>query len=231
MVAVSAPVTAALADLLRRVVSDGIIAPGYEPGTVEVLSAKKNGTYLVLEANATFEPPAQEVRELFGLRFIQHRDDAPLPDELSADLRLAVSTVRYTQSNSVVLVRDGATLAVVAGQQSRVDCIRLAGAKAQLWHRRRFVSGGDPAQHESVQQRVDRQLHLAETIHVSEPLQKVSLASDGALPFVDNITEAARFGVSYIAEPGGSTRSALVADAAAAHGISLTRTGLRLFRH
>ncbi|GAA3265498.1 5-aminoimidazole-4-carboxamide ribonucleotide transformylase [Dactylosporangium vinaceum] len=231
MVAVSAPVTAALADLLARVVSDGIIAPGYEPGTVEVLAAKKNGTYLVLEADVTFEPPAQEVRELYGLRFVQRRDDAPLPDELSADLRLAVSTVRYTQSNSVVLVRDGATLGVGAGQQSRVDCIRLAGAKAQLWHRRRFVPGGDPDAHQSVQVRVARQLELAKTIDVPEPLHNVSLASDGALPFVDNIVEAAKFGVTHIAEPGGSARSALVADAAGAHGINLTHTGLRLFRH
>lgn len=95
------------------------------------LSAKKNGTYLVLEADGTFEPPLQEVRELFELRFVQRRDDAPLPDDLSADLRLAVSTVRYTQSNSVVLVRDGATLGVGAGQQPRVDCIHLAGAKAR----------------------------------------------------------------------------------------------------
>lgn len=239
MIAVSAPVTTALAELLRRVVSDGIIAPGYDPGAVGMLSAKKNGTYLVLEADAAFEPPALEVRELFGLRFVQHRDDAPLPGELSADLRLAMTTVRYTQSNSVVLVRDGATLGVGAGQQSRVDCLRLAGTKAQIWHRRRFVPVGDEpvggeaghASVQSVQQRVNTQLRLAETIDAPVPLRQVSMASDGALPFEDNILEATRFGVSSIAEPGGSARSHVVAETARAHGISLTRTGLRLFRH
>ncbi|MEV7230580.1 hypothetical protein AB0M79_26690 [Polymorphospora sp. NPDC051019] len=231
LVAVSAPVTTGLADLLRRVVSDGIVAPGYEPGAVAVLSAKKNGTYLILEAEATFEPPDEEVRELYGLRFVQRRDDAPLPDGLSADLRLALTTVRYTQSNSVVLVRDGATLGVGAGQQSRVDCIRLAGTKARLWHQRRFVPPDDLSGIGSIQQRVNAQLRLAEAIDPPVPLQRVSLASDGALPFEDNITEAARFGVRHIAEPGGSTRSDAVAAAAHQHGITVTRTGLRLFRH
>ncbi|MFI6759452.1 hypothetical protein ACIBF5_09980 [Micromonospora sp. NPDC050417] len=231
MVAVSAPVTTELADLLRRVVSDGIIAPGYEPGAVAMLSAKKKGTYLILEADATFEPPNEELRELYGLRFVQRRDDAPLPDGLSADLRLALTTVRYTQSNSIVLVRDGATLGVGAGQQSRVDCIRLAGIKARLWHQRRFVPPAEVAGFASVQDRVNAQLRLAEAIDPPVPLQQVSLASDGALPFEDNITEAAQFGVRHIAEPGGSTRSNAVAEAARRHGIGVTRTGLRLFRH
>jgi phosphoribosylaminoimidazolecarboxamide formyltransferase/IMP cyclohydrolase len=229
LVAVSAPVTAELADLLRRVVSDGIIAPGYEPGAVAVLAAKKRGAFLVLEADAGFEPPPEETREVYGLRLVQHRDDAPLPEGLPGDLRLAVSTARYTQSNSVVLVRGGATLGVGAGQQSRVDCIRLAGAKADLWHRRRFVP--PPTDLASVQERVTEHVRRAETAAAPVPLDGVSLASDGALPFTDNITEAARFGVRHIAEPGGSTRSDEIAEAAGRLGIALTRTGLRLFRH
>jgi phosphoribosylaminoimidazolecarboxamide formyltransferase/IMP cyclohydrolase len=233
MVAVSAPVTAELAEVLRRVVSDGIIAPGYEPGTAAVLSAKKHGTYLVLEADTMFAPPHEEVRELYGLRFVQRRDDAPLPDGLSADLRFALTTVRYTQSNSIVLVRDGATLGVGAGQQSRVDCIRLAGTKARLWHQRRFVPPDEFCGFTSVQDRVDAHLRLAiaHAIDPPVPLQRVSLASDGALSFEDNITEAAQFGVRHIAEPGGSTRSNAVAEAACRHGITMTHTGLRLFRH
>ncbi|WP_432988591.1 hypothetical protein [Dactylosporangium sp. CA-233914] len=155
----SVPVTAELTDPLRRVVSDGIVAPGYEPGAVGVLAAKKGGGYLALEADPAFEPPGEEVRELHGLRLVQRRDDAPVPEGLSADLRLALIAqrrardrdgtrarrrpVRYTQSNSVALVRDGATLGVGAGQQSRVDCIRLAREKARLWRRRRFATVGD----------------------------------------------------------------------------------------
>jgi phosphoribosylaminoimidazolecarboxamide formyltransferase/IMP cyclohydrolase len=231
MVAVSAPVTAELADLLRRVVSDGIIAPGYEPGAIAVLSAKKRGTYLVLEADATFEPPHDETRELYGLRFVQRRDDAPLPHGLPGDLRLALTVVRYTQSNSVALVRDGATLGVGAGQQSRVDCIRLAGTKARLWHQRRFVPRGDDSGFASVQDRISTHLRLAETMDPPVPLERVSMASDGALSFEDNIAEAAQFGVRYIAEPGGSTRSNAVAETARRHGINVTHTGLRLFRH
>ncbi|MEU7867290.1 hypothetical protein [Dactylosporangium sp. NPDC049140] len=228
VVAVSAPVTAGLAALLRTVVSDGIIAPGYEPGAVAVLAAKKRGTYLVLEADPAFVPPPEEVRELYGLRFVQRRDDAPLPGGLTPDLRLALATARYTQSNAVVLARGGATLGVAAGQQSRVNGIRLAGAKAELWHRRRFAPV-EPLP--SAQERVTAHLARAATLDPPVPLQDVSLASDGALPFEDNITEAARYGVRHIAEPGGAARSAQIAAAAERYGITVTHTGLRLFRH
>ena len=231
LVAVSAPVTADLADLLRRVVSDGIIAPGYAPGTVGVLARKKNGAYLILEADPAFVPPAAEVREVYGLRFVQRRDEAPLPDGLPGDLRLALTTVRHTPSNAVVLVRDGATLGVAAGQQSRVDCVRLAGGKAEVWHRRRFVPADALAGIARVQDRVASQLRLAEAVVPPVPLAGVSLASDGALPFADTITEAARHGVRHVAEPGGSIRSTAVAGAARAHHIDITHTGLRLFRH
>ena len=227
LVAVSAPVTASLADLLRRVVSDGIIAPGYEPGVVATLSRKKNGAYLILQADPGFVPPSSEARELYGLRLVQPIDDAPLPTGLPADLRLALLTARFTQSNAVVLVRDGATLGVAAGQQSRIDGVRLAGAKAQLWHRRRFAA----AEGASVQDRVTAQLRLAETIDPPVPLREVSMASDGALPFEDNIIEAAAHGVRHIAEPGGASRSPAIAEAAHRHGITITHTGLRLFHH
>lgn len=230
VIAVSAPVTVELADLLRRVVSDGIVAPGYEPGAVALLAAKKRGNYLVIQADPAFEPPREERRELYGLRFTQRRDDTAVPADLPVDLRLGLITVRYTQSNSVALVRDGATLGVGAGQQSRVDCVRLAGAKAHLWYRRRFVPVAQVTG-TSVQERVATQLRLAEALRPPVPLDGVSLASDGAFPFEDNITEAARYGVRRIAEPGGSNRSEAVAGAALANGIDISRTGLRLFRH
>jgi phosphoribosylaminoimidazolecarboxamide formyltransferase/IMP cyclohydrolase len=201
-VAVSHPVDAELAALLKRVVSDGIIAPGYDEGVVATLAAKKRGTYLVLEADAAFEPPAEEVREIYGLRLTQHRDDAPVPAELSDDLKLGMTVARYTQSNTVVMVKDGMTIGVGAGQQSRVDCTRLAGEKAAEWARR-----------------------------TGTPLTGVSMVSDGALPFADNVEVAHSYGVSHIAEPGGSIRSAEVAGTCAALGITWTPTALRLFRH
>jgi phosphoribosylaminoimidazolecarboxamide formyltransferase / IMP cyclohydrolase len=211
-VAVSHPVDAELAALLRRVVSDGIIAPGYDDGVVEILAAKKRGTYLVLQADPDFEPPAEEVREVYGMRLSQERDALPLtrellaeatPDDAGRDLLLGMIVARYTQSNTVVMVKDGMAIGIGAGQQSRVDCTRLAGEKAALWWSRRST----------------------------EPLTGVSMVSDGALPFADNVEEAHRYGVTHIAEPGGSIRSAEVAAACAEYGISWTATGVRLFRH
>ncbi|MGW6197714.1 5-aminoimidazole-4-carboxamide ribonucleotide transformylase [Kribbella sp. NPDC055110] len=211
-VAVSHPVDLELAGVLKRVVSDGIIAPGYDEGVVEILAAKKRGTYLVLEADEAFEPPAEEVRELYGVRLTQTRDALPLtrdllrddvPDDAARDLLLGMIVARYTQSNTVVMVKDGMTIGVGAGQQSRVDCTRLAGEKAALWWAR----------------------------HSTDPLTGVSMVSDGALPFTDNVVEAQRYGVSHIADPGGSIRSPEVAAACAAARITWSETGVRLFRH
>ena len=211
-VAVSHPVDAVLAAVLKRVVSDGIIAPGYDEGVVGTLAAKKRGSFLVLEADPGFEPPAEEVREVYGLRMTQRRDDVPLtrdlldpavPEAAARDLLLGLIAVRYTQSNTGAMVKDGLTIGVGAGQQSRVDCTRLAGEKAAAWWGRRSA----------------------------EALTGVSMVSDGALPFVDNIEEAHRYGVAHVAEPGGSIRSDEVADACVAHDITWSPTGVRLFRH
>lgn len=210
-IAVSEPVDAELAGVLKRVVSDGIIAPGYDEGVVATLAAKKRGTFLVLEGDASFEPPVEEVREFYGLRLTQRRDDVPLtrellepavPEAAARDLVLGMIVARYTQSNSVVMVKDGMVIGVGAGQQSRVDCTQLAGEKAATWARR---SGA--------------------------VLSGVSMVSDGALPFVDNVEVAAGYGVAHIAEPGGSIRSGEVAAACAERGITWSATGVRLFRH
>ncbi|RZT13441.1 phosphoribosylaminoimidazolecarboxamide formyltransferase/IMP cyclohydrolase [Kribbella sp. VKM Ac-2569] len=202
-VAVSHPVDLELAMVLKRVVSDGIIAPGYDEGVVEILAAKKRGTYLVLEVDPEFEPPAEEVREVFGVRLTQERDALPMPRDLPDDVVLGMIVARYTQSNTVVMVKDGMTIGIGAGQQSRVDCTRLAGEKAALWWARRSA----------------------------DPLTGVSMVSDGALPFTDNVVEAQRYGVSHIAEPGGSIRSPEVVAACAAARITWSETGMRLFRH
>ena len=115
-----------------------------------MLAAKKRGTFLLLEADPGYQPPEWEQRDVFGVTLVQQRDSAPLTaglltvaagDPLSAgavlDALLGLVTARYTQSNSVVLVRDGATLGIGAGQQNRVDCVRLAAAKAAAWWLRR----------------------------------------------------------------------------------------------
>lgn len=258
-VAVSGPVDAELADLLRRVVSDGIVAPGYEPGVAATLAAKKGGRFLVVEADAAFSPPPVEHRDVYGLRLTQPRDDFPLTRDLLAghalpaaavdDLLLGLHVVRHTQSNSVAYVRAGMALGIGAGQQSRVDCTRLAGAKVDTWWLRRHpavsqvagvAAAGGSVVHGgvargSVQERVAAQLDLAGGVPGAAgwlgALDGVAFASDGALPFADNVEEAARHGVRYIAEPGGSIRSADVRRECERRGIALVQTGVRLFRH
>jgi len=270
--AVSSPVDADLARLLAGVVCDGIIAPGYDPGTVDVLSRKKNGRFLILEADASFTPPRRESREVFGVRLAQDRDETllsadllqvvtgpPLTETAVSDLLLGMAVLRWTQSNSVCYVRDGMTLGIGAGQQSRVDCTRLAGAKADTWWLRRHPAIRDLrfAPGLTRQDTINWQVRLIEADLTSQErghlahvltgpaaelspgqraawiaeLTGVAFASDGHLPFRDNVDHARRHGVTCIAEPGGSIRGDEVAAACEEYGITLARTGLRLFHH
>lgn len=270
--AVSHPVDAELAELLSSVVCDGIIAPGYAPGTVATLSKKKNGRFLVMEADETYAPPQHEAREVFGLRLTQQRDEVTLsttllddvvcgvlPATAVEDLLLGLAVLRYTQSNSVCYLRGGTTLGIGAGQQSRVDCTRLAGAKTDTWWLRRHPAVRALAfqPHIRRQERINWQIRFIEgdltpdestrmSTVLSAPapeltdkqrtqwlagLTQVAFVSDGALPFRDNVDHAHRHGVGYIAEPGGSIRSNEVEDACREHQIALARTGLRLFHH
>lgn len=270
--AVSHPVDAELADLLARVVCDGVIAPGYAPGTVETLSKKKNGRFLVMEADEAFVPPEYEAREVFGLRLTQRCDEVALsyallenvvcgalPMAAREDLLLGLAVLRYTQSNSVCYLRGGVTLGIGAGQQSRVDCTRLAGAKTDTWWLRRHPAVRALTFRPDIrrQDRINWQIRFvegdltpAESMRLSNALstpaqdltdgqrvewltglKEVAFVSDGVLPFRDNVDHAHRHGVGYIAEPGGSVRSAEVELACREHQIALARTGLRLFHH
>lgn len=268
--AVSQPVDLELADVLAGVVCDGIIAPGYEPGTVERLSRKKKGRFLVIEVDQEFVPPREEVREVFGVRLTQERHQSaaveleqltgdPMNNEALEDLKLGTAVARFTQSNSVCYVRGGMTIGIGAGQQSRVDCTRLAGAKADIWWLRRHPNVRGLVFRDEVrrQERINWQVRWCEGDLTAPELQRlqrdlvesaqeltsqqreewiqkldqVAFVSDGALPFRDNVDHAQRHGVRYIAEPGGSVRSDEVAAACREYGISLARTGLRLFHH
>ncbi len=252
LAAVSHPVDDELADLLRGLVCDGIVAPGYRPGTVGRLAAKKGGRFLVMAADPGFRPPPRETREIYGLRLVQPADDAPLTRELLAhprlpaaavdDLLLGLIVTRYTQSNSVAYVRGGMTLGIGAGQQSRVDCTRLAGAKVDTWWLRRHprIVGLPADAGTTIQEHIGRALDAIEGPAVlgvrdrerwMRRLDGVAFASDGALPFVDNIEHASRHGVRYLAEPGGSIRSDEVRAEAERRGMVVVHTGVRLFRH
>lgn len=155
-IALSDPVDVPTARLIAREVSDGVIAPAYEPTALEIFKAKKQGKYAVIQIDPSYETPvSQEMREVFGIRFEQRRHDrlvAPsdftnivtikrdLPESVICDLTLAWITLKYTQSNSVCFVVNGQAIGIGAGQQSRIHCVRLAGQKADLWWFRQHPS-------------------------------------------------------------------------------------------
>jgi phosphoribosylaminoimidazolecarboxamide formyltransferase/IMP cyclohydrolase len=147
-IALSDMVDVPTARLIAREVSDGVIAPAYESAALETLKAKKQGKYAVVQIDPSYEPPAVETREVFGIRFEQRRHDRlvtpadfskivttkkDLPESAIRDLVLAWITLKYTQSNSVCFAVGGQVIGVGAGQQSRIHCVRLAGQKADLW--------------------------------------------------------------------------------------------------
>lgn len=136
------------AKLIKREVSDGIIAPGYEPEALEILSAKKKGNYCVIKIDENYVPAPIEQKDVFGVTFEQGRNELVINDELFAnvvtdnkeipeqariDLAIAMITLKYTQSNSVCYTKNGQAIGIGAGQQSRIHCTRLAGQKADNW--------------------------------------------------------------------------------------------------
>ena len=138
----------ATAKLIKPEVSDGVIAPGYEPEALEILKAKKKGNYAIIEIDPNYEPNPVEHKEVFGITFEQGRNELVIDDELLAnvvtdnkeipelakiDLAIALITLKYTQSNSVCYVKGGQAIGIGAGQQSRIHCTRLAGSKADNW--------------------------------------------------------------------------------------------------
>jgi phosphoribosylaminoimidazolecarboxamide formyltransferase / IMP cyclohydrolase len=154
-IALSDTVDVPTAKLIAREVSDGVIAPVYEPEALDILKKKKQDKYAVIQIDAAYEPQVTETRQVFGVSMEQRRNDRPvtredfanivtkckeLPELVVRDMFIAWITLKFTQSNSVCYVVDGQTIGVGAGQQSRVHCARLAGSKADLWRLRQHPS-------------------------------------------------------------------------------------------
>ncbi len=261
--------------LLQREVSDGVIAPGYTEEALAILKTKRKGSYLVLQIDPAYVPEEQEVKQVFGVTFEQSRNNAKITKELLAerptqnkeipeaavrDLLLALIVLKYTQSNSVCYVKDGKTIGVGAGQQSRIHCTRLAGNKADIWWQRQnpkvmalpfkdSIRRPDRDNTIDVYISEDYEDVLAEGVwqqfftEKPEPLTKeekaawaaklggVSLGSDAFFPFGDNIERAHRSGVQYVAEAGGSIRDDHVIETADKYGMAIAFTHLRLFHH
>ncbi|MBR6901636.1 MAG: phosphoribosylaminoimidazolecarboxamide formyltransferase [Synergistaceae bacterium] len=246
------------ANYIKHEVSDGVIAPAYTPEALEILKSKRKGNYAVVKIDADYEPELIETRDVFGISFEQSRSTAPViepekfntpvtlkkdfPDEAKRDLILSLITLKYTQSNSVCVAYNGQTLGVGAGQQSRLHCVKLACDKADLRILREHPkilnlefdsSLGRPERDNAIN------LCLTERDILSPNERKefisnykgVSLGSDAFFPFLDNIESAAKSGVTYIAQPGGSIRDDLVIKACDEKNIAMVMTGHRLFHH
>ena len=139
------------ANLIKREVSDGVIAPGYEPEALEILKSKKKGNYNVIQMDASYIPANLEQKQVYGITFEQGRNELDcgnellsnivtknkeLPENARMDMKISLITLKYTQSNSVCYVKDGQAIGIGAGQQSRIHCTRLAGQKADNWYLR-----------------------------------------------------------------------------------------------
>ncbi len=263
------------AKLIAREVSDGVIAPGYEPEALEILKAKRKGGYNIVKIAEDYIPDPVETKQVFGITFSQGRnnfkidkdllkeivtDNKELTEEAKRDLIIALITLKYTQSNSVCFAKDGQAIGVGAGQQSRIHCTRLAGNKADIWHLRQHdkvlnlpfldsVKRPDRDNAIDIYISDDSEDVLAEgvwqTLFSEKPeaftreekkaylatIKGVALGSDAFFPFGDNIERAAKSGVTYIAEPGGSIRDDNVIEACNKHGMVMAFTGMRLFHH
>ncbi len=243
------------ARLLLPEVSDGVIAPGYTPGALELLRQKRKGNYNVVQIDKGYEPKPQERRDIFGIRFEQGYNSLPItrdcltnivtknktltPGQID-DLLLALITLKYTQSNSVCYVKDGQTVGVGAGQQSRIHCTRLAGDKADLWQLRRhpkvlelsFPDGMKRAERDNeIDRFIREELTEAEKRGWLSKVTGLALGSDAFFPFGDNVERAAHSGVTAIAQPGGSIRDDNVIETADKYGMVMCFTGIRLFHH
>eukprot|EP00945_MAST-04E_sp_MAST-4E-sp1_P001281 g1281.t1 len=272
--AVSDVVDEATAMVLKTVVSDGIVAPGFEPKALEILKGKKKGAFIILQADPSFKAPELEYREVFGMGFMQKRNTElitkaklgepttatkDLPDEARRDLVVASIALKYTQSNSVGYAKNGQMVGVGAGQQSRVDCVKLAGRKVNIWALRqhpkvmslKFKSTVKKQERINARVRyiegditdVERKGWESQFEAVPEPLTEaekkafmgaftgVSLSSDAFFPFRDNIDHASKYGVQFVAQPGGSRQDGAVTEACNEYGMVQCHHGVRLFHH
>lgn len=266
---------ASTAAIIKREVSDGVIAPGFTEEAMEILKQKKGGKYVVIQIDPDYIPAPLEHKEVFGVTFEQGRQELPINDEMFTnivtknkdlpkealiDLKVAMITLKYTQSNSVCFVKDGQAIGVGAGQQSRVHCTRLAGQKADNWWLRQcpkvlnlqFVDGIRRADRDNAidvyigEEYMDVLADGAwENIFKVKPevftreekrawldkMEGVTLGSDAFFPFSDNIERAHKSGVKYIAEPGGSVRDDAVIECCDKYDMVMAFTGIRLFHH
>ena len=263
------------ARLIKREVSDGVIAPGYTDEALALLKEKKKGNYNVIQIDENYVPAEIERKQVFGITFEQGRNELDIngdllsnivtknkdiPESALMDMKIALITLKYTQSNSVCYVKDGQAIGIGAGQQSRIHCTRLAGQKADNWYLRQspkvlnlqFVDKLGRADRDNAIDlyigdeymdvladgawekifKVKPEVFTAEEKRAwLDENQDVICGSDAFFPFSDNIERAKKSGVKYIAQPGGSVRDDLVIECADKYDMVMAFTGIRLFHH
>ncbi len=263
------------ARLIKREVSDGVIAPGYTDEALALLKQKKSGNYNVIKIDPSYKPAEIERKQVYGITFEQGRNELDIngdlfsnivtknktiPENALIDMKIALITLKYTQSNSVCYVKGGQAIGIGAGQQSRIHCTRLAGQKADNWYLRQCpkvlnlqfldtlgradrdntidVYIGD--EYEDVLREGEWQKRFKVKPEVFTREEKkawlagntdVTVGSDAFFPFSDNIERAYKSGVKYIAEPGGSVRDDLVIECCDKYDMVMAFTGIRLFHH
>lgn len=263
------------AKLIKREVSDGVIAPGYTKEALEILALKKKGNYNVIQIDPDYVPAELERKQVYGITFEQGRNELDIngnllsnvvtenkeiPKEALIDLKIALITLKYTQSNSVCYVKGGQAIGIGAGQQSRVHCTRLAGQKADNWYLRQSpkvlglqfldtlgraerdnaidVYIGDEYEDVLTEGEWQKRFKVKPEVFTREEKRAwldgntdVALGSDAFFPFPDNIERAKKSGVKYIAQPGGSVRDDLVIECCNKYDMAMAFTGIRLFHH
>ena len=263
------------AKLIKREVSDGVIAPGYTDEALAILKEKKKGNYNVIKIDENYVPAPIERKQVYGITFEQGRNELNIDKDLFAnivtknkdiptnaliDMKIAMITLKYTQSNSVCYVKDGQAIGIGAGQQSRIHCTRLAGQKADNWFLRQSpevmglqfldnlgradrdntidVYMGDEYEDVLREGEWQKRFKVKPEVFTSEKKKAylakntgVTCGSDAFFPFSDNIERAYKSGVKYIAQPGGSVRDDLVIECADKYDMVMAFTGIRLFHH
>ena len=273
-IALSEKVDVCTAQIIAGVISDGVIAPDYDAGALKLLSAKKKGNYPVIKMDPAYQADQMEYRDIFGITLAQlHNkvvldksildnivtENKNLPDSAVIDMLVTTVAVKYTQSNSVGYGLNGQVIGLGAGQQSRVDCVKLAGRKAETWYLRRHPKVLELPFKDSVkrQERVNARVRYIESDmtdaeraafnenFTSPPadlsadekaqwlagLSDVCLSSDAFFPFRDSIDQASKRGVKYLLQAGGSVREDEVIAAADQYSMVMALSGIRLFHH
>jgi phosphoribosylaminoimidazolecarboxamide formyltransferase/IMP cyclohydrolase len=273
-IALSDRVDESCARLISKEISDGVIAPDYDPKALEILRKKQKGKYKIVQIDESYVPAILERRDVFGLTLEQERNNGvidenclkeivtanrDLSDGAKLDMLVGYITLKYTQSNSVCFAYDGQTIGVGAGQQSRVDCTLLAAQKARKWLLRQHPlilglkfrkgvkrQGKDNAISSLLRDRpIKSEYNRLNDVLVDLPegfseeskekflslFDNLTMASDGFIPFRDNIDVAHENGVRNVIQPGRSSRDKYVIDACDELGMLMAFTDLRVFHH